>query len=580
MSSIKTTQIDGDVSVGRNVAVGGGVTVQGSSQFKGSVKVEGWLEAENIKHANKGMFENIENLEQSYPLPHNGWWAIVGTTLPGGLYIAYDKKWKYIGEYSGELSIDSEVFETRLTELQENYEVLSLQDEVLSSGIASLENSLDDAVMNIQSSLSEFVHLRDEQTITGVKIFGTSPIFSPVDGDAPFAVTSRSRVENLNADMLDGWHASDFAKLGLNASFGDLSVTGELLVGSPVRLLSSFNSNSVTSMQGLDAFRVGTEHDASAGWGTYIWSYGNGRGFIQQASGQSGKAFSLSLNPLGGNVGVNIGNSDNAQYPLDVAGDIRARGVLRGYGMRTSNICFECDSDGTFGAHGNEINTTSGRMWLQYDNPGNLGLCYGGGNTTVYGNMIARKSLGVIGVATFGGGIECEGEARMGDVSILGDTTVLGTTSLSMLEVGYYAQFNGDVIVNGSLTSESVITNTMETMGGVNVGSSLRVGSDVILSYNVDTEAFGRVLMQLPDGSGKIPLLSLADDAISIGDNSGSFLALNLNAGSGFLNVHASDTTFLGSVNVNGSLRVGEATLSYDPVTDTVTCNKKIVFNQ
>ena len=54
MSSIKSTQIDGDVSVSRNAAVGGDVTVQGKIHLKGNVKIEGWLEAKNIKAASKG----------------------------------------------------------------------------------------------------------------------------------------------------------------------------------------------------------------------------------------------------------------------------------------------------------------------------------------------------------------------------------------------------------------------------------------------------------------------------------------------------------------------------------------------
>lgn len=39
MSSIKSTQIDGDVSVSRNAAVGGDVTVQGKTHLKGNVKI-------------------------------------------------------------------------------------------------------------------------------------------------------------------------------------------------------------------------------------------------------------------------------------------------------------------------------------------------------------------------------------------------------------------------------------------------------------------------------------------------------------------------------------------------------------
>ena len=48
MESIRTTQIDGDVSVGRNVAMGGDVTVAGDVVVGHNLKVDGWLEAENV----------------------------------------------------------------------------------------------------------------------------------------------------------------------------------------------------------------------------------------------------------------------------------------------------------------------------------------------------------------------------------------------------------------------------------------------------------------------------------------------------------------------------------------------------
>jgi len=118
MSSIKTTQIDGDVSVGRNVAVGGRVTVQGSSQFKGSVKVEGWLDAKNIKGANKGIFTSVEKLKEAYPLPHDGWWAIVGKTLPGPIYVGDGGEWVATGEEGGNPTIDSEQYNEAVAELQ------------------------------------------------------------------------------------------------------------------------------------------------------------------------------------------------------------------------------------------------------------------------------------------------------------------------------------------------------------------------------------------------------------------------------------------------------------------------------
>lgn len=101
MSSIKTTQIDGDVSVGRNVAIGGGVIVQGRLHFKESVRIDGWLYAKNIQSANKGVFTSIEKLEETYPHPHDGWWAVVGTTIPGPIYVGDGGEWVATGGIGG-----------------------------------------------------------------------------------------------------------------------------------------------------------------------------------------------------------------------------------------------------------------------------------------------------------------------------------------------------------------------------------------------------------------------------------------------------------------------------------------------
>ena len=124
MSSIKATQIDGDVSVGRNLAVGGGATVQGRAQFKGNVKVEGWLDAKNIKGANKGIFTTVEKLREAYPLPHDGWWAIVGRTLPGPIYVGDGGEWVATGEQGGNPTIDSEQYNEAVAELQNDISLM------------------------------------------------------------------------------------------------------------------------------------------------------------------------------------------------------------------------------------------------------------------------------------------------------------------------------------------------------------------------------------------------------------------------------------------------------------------------
>ena len=87
MIGIKTTQIDGDVSVGRNVALGGKARVAGSATIGHNLKVEGWLEAPNIKDINnKGLFASSSALGAAYPTPRVGWWAMVGDSSPFAIY--------------------------------------------------------------------------------------------------------------------------------------------------------------------------------------------------------------------------------------------------------------------------------------------------------------------------------------------------------------------------------------------------------------------------------------------------------------------------------------------------------------
>ena len=120
MSSINTKQIDGDVSVSRNAAIGGDVTVQGRSRFKGNVKIDGWLEAKNIKGAAKGLYTTVEKLKAAYPLPHDGWWALVGTSLPAPIYVADGGEWVPTGQSGGNPTIDSGQYNEAVEQLQED----------------------------------------------------------------------------------------------------------------------------------------------------------------------------------------------------------------------------------------------------------------------------------------------------------------------------------------------------------------------------------------------------------------------------------------------------------------------------
>lgn len=101
MAPIPTKHIDGDASVGRHVAAGGNATVRGDVTVGHNLKVEGWLEAPNVKGANKGMFYSAEELQAAYPNPEPGWWAIVGQQFPADLYMAEDGGWVTYGMIEG-----------------------------------------------------------------------------------------------------------------------------------------------------------------------------------------------------------------------------------------------------------------------------------------------------------------------------------------------------------------------------------------------------------------------------------------------------------------------------------------------
>lgn len=150
MSSIKSTQIDGDVSVSRNAAVGGDVTVQGKIHLKGNVKIEGWLEAKNIKAASKGLFTTIEKLKAAYPFPHDGWWALVGLSLPAPIYVGDGGEWVPTGQTGGNPSIDSGKFNEAVEKLQED--ITKLQDDV--SDIEDKNNSQDTNLTTLGNSVN------------------------------------------------------------------------------------------------------------------------------------------------------------------------------------------------------------------------------------------------------------------------------------------------------------------------------------------------------------------------------------------------------------------------------------------
>lgn len=107
MSLTPTKHIDGDLAIGRNISCGGNANIQGNARIGHNLIVEGWLDAPNIKGPEKGMFESADYLMFSYPHPDDGWWALVGTSLPADIYVARGGVWRPTGSKGGEIIVDS-----------------------------------------------------------------------------------------------------------------------------------------------------------------------------------------------------------------------------------------------------------------------------------------------------------------------------------------------------------------------------------------------------------------------------------------------------------------------------------------
>ena len=142
-SSIPTNQYDGDVSVGRNAAVGGNAKVSGNMRVGHNLTVDGWIEAKNIKGPDKGLFKSVEKLRATHPIPHDGWWALVGDSLPAPVYVADGGEWVATGEQGGTPSIDDTDTNERIEQLSDDMGTVKAELSSTKSSIAEKASSKD-----------------------------------------------------------------------------------------------------------------------------------------------------------------------------------------------------------------------------------------------------------------------------------------------------------------------------------------------------------------------------------------------------------------------------------------------------
>ena len=167
MSNINKTIIPtveyADVSVQRNIQAGGNITAQGNAIISHNLTVKGWLEANNLKGVNKGLFSDLSHLENAYPFPEIGWFAGVSATaeeitalgLPSVegqsyfvMYICEADKWEK--EPSGKL-YRIEVDIAQVNALEEDVNQLRIDVDACSSAT----NQNKEQIQSLQTQVTE-----------------------------------------------------------------------------------------------------------------------------------------------------------------------------------------------------------------------------------------------------------------------------------------------------------------------------------------------------------------------------------------------------------------------------------------
>ena len=113
MSKYETEHINGDLLVEHDATIGGDFEVQGEMVINHGLRIKGELSADNLTGANKGYFMTIDDLNDTYPTPDNGWMAGVMSSQSGSqavfyCYIAKNNKWVNTGRDlpTGEISME------------------------------------------------------------------------------------------------------------------------------------------------------------------------------------------------------------------------------------------------------------------------------------------------------------------------------------------------------------------------------------------------------------------------------------------------------------------------------------------
>ena len=256
-NNIENHSVGGSVAVGRDVTVGGRSIVRGNATFDRDVYISGWLNARNIRGAGKGLYETVDNLKSAYPNPENGWFALVGDTLPADIYRAWGGEWKATGQKGGEPVLEI----AKLTELSESLEnevsARVAADEALKKAIDAEVTARTNGDKELSDALTKEIADR-EKAIADEVLARTTAINEAIEAEAAARTKDIAAEAKAREDADAAETTARTAAIEAEAQARDTAISAEATARSnaDTALQTAMNEN-VKELKGAD-----TEHES------------------------------------------------------------------------------------------------------------------------------------------------------------------------------------------------------------------------------------------------------------------------------------------------------------------------------
>lgn len=256
-NNIENHSVGGSVAVGRDVTVGGRSTIRGNATFNRDVYISGWLNARNIRGAGKGLYETVDKLNSAYPNPENGWFALVGNTLPADIYRAWGGEWVATGQKGGEPVLEI----AKLTELSESLEnevsARVAADEALKKAIDAEVTARTNGDKELSDALAKEIADR-EKAIADEVLARTTAIDKAIEAEAAARTKDIAAEAKAREDADAAETKARTAAIEAEAQARDTAISAEATARSnaDTALQTAMNEN-VKELKGAD-----TEHES------------------------------------------------------------------------------------------------------------------------------------------------------------------------------------------------------------------------------------------------------------------------------------------------------------------------------